>query len=180
MPSQDYFSAWKKYADAHFHVTEYAAQKADCTVRDILGFGVNDAVRRVYETYASFSAVWFSRQEKYLGCTRLIGYDRLMQECYDMDADEYEIAEDIQNWYPLFRFGNGDAFCLDIRNGAVVFFEHDVVDDGQNLHGLRIADSVNDLFDKWSRIHFADYCYWDEITDAHGIDLDHPALKAYL
>ena len=30
------------------------------------------------------------------------------------------------HWYPLFYFPNGDAFCLDIRNGTVVFYEHEI------------------------------------------------------
>ena len=49
------------------------------------------------------------------------------------------------HWYPLFYFPNGDAFCLDIRNGTVVFYEHEIYESEKNLHGLLIAILINDV-----------------------------------
>lgn len=69
-----------------------------------------------------------------------------------------------------------DAFCLDSRNGTIVFYEHEVFEGEKNLHGLTIAVSLNDLFEKWSKIHFADYYYWDEIVNDEGIDISNMGI----
>ncbi len=186
----DYFAEQKEFIEKHYVMTKCHENKTSLTVQDVLGYRVNDFVRNLYEHYSNFSLSWETKQGKYVGYFKFIGYDSLtseheyfvemMEECYDMETDEFKIAEDIRSWYPVIRFGNGDAFCLDARNGTVVFFEHDVIDSGQNLHGLRIASSLNNLFDKWSKIHFVDYYYWDEIVGDDGIDLSNKALHETL
>ena len=57
-------------------------------------------------------------------------------------------------------------------NHNIVYYEHDVYDSGQNMHGLLIAKSCNELFEKWSDIHFEDVYYWDEIVNENGIDTE--------
>ena len=184
--SNDYFSQLEEYVRENYIVTEFNEKKISCTVGDILGFSVNAEVKKLYETYEEFKLSWYDRQNKYVGYLNFVGYDRLtseheilveiMNECYDVDSDEIEIVNDIQHWYPVILFGNGDAFCLDSRNGTIVFYEHEVFEGEKNLHGLTIAVSLNDLFEKWSKIHFADYYYWDEIVNDEGIDISNMGI----
>ena len=183
----DYFSQLKQYVDENYIVTESSQKLTDIAVSNVLGFPINSSVKTLYERYESFSLLWLNMERRYLGSIYFVGYNRLdeehenlieiMSESYDVNEDELNIAEDILNWYPLIKFLNGDAFCLDFRNGNIVFYEHEVFDGEKNLHGLIIATSLNDLFEKWSKIHFLDYYYWDEVVNSEGIDLTSNALK---
>ena len=182
----DYFSQLKEYVEKNYVVTEFNENRIVRKIGGILGFSANAEVKKLYETYEEFTLSWYDRQNKYVGYLSFVGYDRLldeheniveiMNECYEAESDDLEIADDINHWYPVILFGNGDAFCLDTRNGMIVFYEHDVFEGEKNLHGLTIAASLNDLFEKWSKIHFADYYYWDEIVNDEGIDLSNQAL----
>jgi cell wall assembly regulator SMI1 len=94
---------------------------------------------------------WFAATEIYgENCTRgfmhLISPEEMINTRAEMlamvseaiaDRVELEVnkglqamVEDWPHWIPLFRFPNGDAFCLDIRNSTIVFLEHDVMDGG--------------------------------------------------
>lgn len=183
----DYFSQLKQYVDENYIVTESSQKLTDIAVSNVLGFPINGSVKTLYERYESFSLLWLNMERRYLGSIYFVGYNRLdeehenlieiMSESYDVNEDELNIVEDILNWYPLIKFLNGDAFCLDFRNGNIVFYEHEVFEGEKNLHGLIISTSLNDLFEKWSKIHFIDYYYWDEVVNSEGIDLTSNALQ---
>jgi hypothetical protein len=183
----DYFSQLKQYVDENYIVTESSQKLTDIAVSNVLGFPINCSVKTLYERYESFSLLWLNMERRYLGSIYFVGYNRLdeehenlieiMSESYDVNEDELNIVEDILNWYPLIKFLNGDAFCLDFRNGNIVFYEHEVFEGEKNLHGLIISTSLNDLFEKWSKIHFIDYYYWDEVVNSEGIDLTSNALQ---
>lgn len=53
----------------------------------------------------------------------------------------------------------------------IVFFDHEVFDYGDSLHGLIIARDINDLLEKWSRCHFIDAYDWSKYVNAEGIDI---------
>ena len=185
----DYFENLKQYVNDNYEIDSYESEQYDIIIENILGYDVNDNVKYIYEHYKSFELLWFANNS-YRGEINYVSYEKLeeehnelvdiMNEIYDVENDNFDIQQDIINWYPLFYFGNGDAFCLDIRDGSVVFYEHDVYDDGKNMHGFKIANSLNELFDKWSKIHFADVYYWDEICDDNGINLDSEIAKKYI
>lgn len=156
----------------------------------LFGYDLSDEVLFIYNHYGLFELTWFAQDEKYRGFIQFIPYDgieaehqeliEMMKECYDIEEDYLKIKDDIENWYPLFKFPNGDMFCMDARNGKIVFYEHEVYDTGINLHGLIIALSVNDLFEKWSKCYFADIYDWYEGTDDNGIDLQKEVFKDLL
>ena len=178
---KDYFSDLKKFLKNKYTVIIHEEVLYNIEVDKILGFEVNSEVKNVYRHYKIFDLVWL-HNNKCIGEVHFVSYKNLerehnelegiMRKFYDVKWDRYSIVQDIKNWYPLFKFNNGDAFCLDIRNGRVVLYEHEVFDVGKNLHGLTIAKSLNDLFDKWGHIHFKNVYYWDEICDEDGIDID--------
>lgn len=146
----------------------------------LMGFPLSEAAALLYAKYQRFDAGWFDAEDKYIGSIGFVPYDRLEQahsdlvlnlySCFDADADELHIRADLEHWYPLFMFPNGDAFCLDIRTGYIVFFDHEVFDYGDSLHGLRIAMDINDLLEKWSRCDFADAYDWSRYVTHEGID----------
>lgn len=186
----DYFTQLKQYNEKFYIITTFSEKKVSITVNSLLGFSINDEVRVIYENYDSFVLKWINKQGKYIGSINFIGYNRLikehddfilmMKECYDVETDELNISNDIVNWYPLIWFANGDAFCMDVRDGAIYFFEHEVFEGEKNIYGLKIASSANELFYKWNKIHFIDFYYWDEIVNEGGIDLSTNPLQRLL
>lgn len=102
-----------------------------------------------------------------------------LAESMDKDLIENQdaVINDLKHWYPIFSFANGDAFCYDKRNGKVVFFEHEVFDTGVNLNGFVIADTIDSLLEKWSKILFVDIYDWYEGVNEHGIDLSKPVYE---
>ncbi len=187
----DFFNDVKVYLDSHYKLTvknEYKEKRAIDGV--LLNCSLNESTKLIYENYRAFEAVWYDANNKYVGSINFVPnccLDKeheelveIMEECYEVDLDELDIVQDILHWYPLFYFPNGDAFCLDIRNGTVVFYEHEIYDGEKNLHGLLLATSIDDLFEKWSRFHFMDVYDWSEIVNEEGIDLECEALSKYL
>lgn len=92
------------------------------------------------------------------------------------------VAADWPHWLPVFRFPSGDCFCLDLRDPApepgVVFLEHDVMDAGPNLHGLRMAEGLEELIERWRQIHFVELFDWNAAVGESGIDPDSPVVRA--
>jgi cell wall assembly regulator SMI1 len=93
----------------------------------------------------------------------------------DTANDGYKaLVRDWPRWVPVFRFPSGDCFCLDLSDPGIdppiVFLEHDVMDGGPNLHGLRIAKNIGDLVTRWSSVLFADPYDWTKAVVADGID----------
>jgi len=85
-------------------------------------------------------------------------------------------------WIPIIFFPNGDAFCLDTRESKypIVFLEHDVMDGGPYIHGIKIAENFSDLIEKWSKIGFVDVYDWSQYVDEKGIDLSKPVFNNFL
>ncbi len=188
---RDYFSDAKEYFNSHYKLTIKNEKKETLVINSVLhDFSLNESTKYIYEHYKFFEAVWHDENNKYMGTINFISdvsldmeHEELigiMNECYDTDLDELEIVEDIIHWYPLFYFPNGDAFCLDIRNGTVVFYEHEIYEGEKNLHGLLIAASINDLYEKWSSFHFRDVYDWSEVVNDEGIDLKSEVIRKYL
>ncbi len=93
------------------------------------------------------------------------------------DEGVMAINNDWIHWVPIIQFSNGDAFCIDKRNFEIVFFEHDVIDGGPNLHGIKIANCYKELISKWSALAFVDIYHWDEVCDEDGIDINNEQFK---
>ena len=187
---KNYFANHMKFLKNKYIIKNFKEVLYDINLSDFLGYEINDEVKNIYNHYKEFTLSWFDKNGKYIGEINFVPFEKIvnehndlvaiMNDCYDVDNDEYDIAQDIIEWYPLFKFTNGDAFCLDRRNGSIVLYEHEVFDMGINLHGQVIAKSINDLFDKWEKIHFADVYYWDEICDDYGINLKSDLAQRYI
>lgn len=159
-------------------------------VKSLYGYSLSNDVAEIYSKYKVFELNWSSNDKKYKGFVNFVPYQQIeiehrnlvniMEECYDVEEDDLEIKEDIINWYPLFKFPNGDCFCLDARNGKIVFYEHELYDMGVNLHGLVIGLSVDDLFQKWSQCYFVDLYDWYEGTNESGIDIQKSIFRELL
>ena len=124
---------------------------------DVFQHGVSDEVKYLYNHYKKFMLHWEEKNQKLDGYIHFVPYEDLRKEyeemCElaesveeDLIEDQVQVTNDLKNWYPVFKFPNGDAFCYDKRTGKIVFFEHEVFDGGINLHGLIIAESIDDLF----------------------------------
>lgn len=188
---RDYFSDVKEYLNSYYKLTIKSEKKETLVINSVLhNFSLSESVKYIYEHYKAFEAVWHDANNKYMGSINFVpdiclekDHDELidiMDECYDAELDELNIVEDIRHWYPLFYFPNGDAFCLDIRNGTVVFYEHEIYEGEKNLHGILIATSINDLYEKWSRFHFKDVYDWSEVVNEEGINLECEVIRKYL
>lgn len=158
---------------------------------DLFDFGVSDEVRYIYNNYKMFNLVWKNREIKMSGFVNFIPYESVLKEYQEMYTAVHKIEDslienqdivinDIINWYPLFGFPNGDAFCYDRRNGKIVFYEHEVFDNGINLHGLLIAESIHDLYEKWSKVLFVDVYDWFEGVNERGIDMSKSVYKGVI
>lgn len=155
---------------------------------EIFKFGINDSVKETYNECNKFILYWECESIKMKGFVNFVPYKNievehynLCQEISDVEEDlienQTDVITDISHWYPVFLFPNGDRFCYDDRNGKIVFYEHDVFDCGVNLHGLVIANSLNDLFDIWSKILFVDINDWYLGVDKNGINLNKEVYK---
>jgi hypothetical protein len=82
------------------------------------------------------------------------------------------LVNDWNYWFPILSFKNGDSFCLDKRDNTIRFLEHDVMDGGPNIHGLKIANNFEELITNWSIISFVDIYYWDKVIDENGININ--------
>lgn len=107
-----------------------------------------------------------------------------ISEGLDGEKGFASLIEDWPYWLPVFRFRNGDCFCLEGRETcggepSVVFLEHDVMDAGPNLHGIRLASSFSDLLRRWSDVFFVELSDWaDAVVDGSGIDADAPVFSS--
>lgn len=157
----------------------------------LFDIGISDEIKFIYNNYKKFLISWEENNRKFHGFVNFIPYNDILfehkemcefAECMKDNLIENQemIINDLNNWYPIFKFPNGDAFCYDKRNGKIVFFEHEVFDTGVNLNGLVIADSIVDLFNIWSSVLFIDIYDWCEGVNEHGIDLSKPIYRKVL
>lgn len=157
---------------------------------DLFGRDISDEIKYLYNHYSRFQVSWEENTHNVNGFIEFVPYNKIMDEHIELNEiaenlgslieDQDIVINDLKNWYPIFKFPNGDAFCYEKRNGKVVFFEHEVFDTGVNLHGLVIADSVDHLMKNWSRLLFIDIYDWYEGVDEHGINLNRPIYEKIL
>lgn len=180
---KDYFYNLKQYLIGKYNVEVKAEEVIDVNRCYSLLLGqVTKEVKYIYDHYQKLHMIWRDSEDKYIGSIHFVAYSDIehehnmlvdtMYECYDYSQDELDISDDIKNWFPIFYFPNGDAFCVDRRNMKIVFFDHEVYDIGKDLHGIVIANSINDLFEKWSKCHFVDVYDWSRYVDDDGLDLN--------
>ena len=195
----NYFETLKAYLEKKYEISCCNQEMYNINIDNILGIGVNENVKNIYEHYKKYNLVWF-KEEKYFGEVDFVPYINLekehadlvaiMEGIYDIELDDLNIYQSIVNWYPLFYFANGDAFCVDKRDGSIRLYDHEIYDYSESelynywrdvgIFGIKIANSINDLFEKWEKIHFADVYYWDKICNDDGIDIDSEFAKEYI
>lgn len=147
---------------------------------------------QLFETTEQCSFCWVDSSEKIFGrdfhyggftllsplkiFTLFHEYREYVKEIQKNGWDQEEagyaaLVRDWPYWLPVFFFDNGDSFCIDMREKSfpVVFLEHDVMDGGPNLHGLRIASDLGTLLDLWSQVYFVE-CDWSLIVEDSGIN----------
>ncbi|MGF6949042.1 cell wall assembly regulator SMI1 [Neobacillus sp. B4I6] len=95
----------------------------------------------------------------------------------EYDEGKQALVDDWSFWIPIVLFHNGDAFCIDTRTGNIVFLEHDVMDGGPNLHGIVLAQNIDDLISKWSIVGFVDIYDWTEGVNDDGINIESPVFS---
>lgn len=104
----------------------------------------------------------------------------------DVNEGVLLMRKDWPHWIPVVRFPNGDSFCLDTSSSSnpndylVRFMEHDVMDGGPFIHGIKIASCFKELVEKWAAISFVDVFDWSLITDENGLNLESDILKGIL
>lgn len=189
---KDYFSELKMYIiEKDYTMNIKREEYGEIKLNNVLLNNVLDKyTKHIYEKYKKFEIVWYGAMCNYIGSIIFVSSDSLdkeheeliktMEACYDTELDELDIVDDIYHWYPLFYFPNGDAFCLDVRTGEVVFFEHEVFEGSKDLYGLLIAKSINELYRKWNQIHFRDVYNWDEVVNNNGLDLSCELMRRYV
>lgn len=154
-----------------------------------LGIRLSDGIKEIYSKYKRIKIVWEIQQTRERGYFELIPFERLYSSYKELielskefvDDDRIEninsIIEDIRSWIPIIIFPNGDAFCIDKRSDKIVFYEHEVFDTGENLHGLVIAQNIDNLIKEWGKVLFIDIYDWYEGLDGNGIDVNKDIFK---
>lgn len=162
------------------------------------------SLRKFYlNEYSAFKLKWFASPSTFnddctMGELNIINPNLILKKYQDMQYEveqalmdkeqlNYDeglkaIVDDWLYWIPIIVFSNGDAFCIDKRDKTypIVFLEHDVMDAGPNLHGLKIAKNIDDLIIKWSRSGFTDVYDWYDVVNDNGIDLTSEVFKQVL
>lgn len=191
----DYFNEVVK----KLHIKKQDIEILECDIQlysnnynfELFKFGLSDNLKDIYNSYEKFYLKWENRSSNIRGFVRFIPFERIFLEhrelkelVNELDNDlideQDEVIEDISHWYPIFIFPNGDKFCYDDRDGKIVFFEHDVFDCGMNLHGLVIAETIDNLFLNWSKVLFVDIYDWYEGVNESGIDINKDVYKPIL
>ncbi len=188
----DYFEEFnKKLANKGCNIEIVKSIILKCKMNysfELFEFGISEEMKYIYNNYKRYMLSWEEKAQKLSGYINFIPYENILCEnkelcelAESMDKDLIEnqdaVINDLKHWYPIFSFANGDAFCYDKRNGKVVFFEHEVFDTGVNLNGFVIADTIDSLLEKWSKILFVDIYDWYEGVNEHGIDLSKPVYE---
>lgn len=101
---------------------------------------------------------------------------RSMDQCVEPEfRDEaFRIWERMRSWIPFIEEPDGDAFCLDLVSGAIVFDKHDWFDGFGEIaetNGMIAGASLFDFIHTWGRFSFVPQWF----TDA-----PHPAAQTHL
>lgn len=195
----NYFEILKEYLEDRYEISCCRQEIYNINIDSILGSGIDEKVKYVYEKYKTFDLVWF-KDGKYFGEINFVPYINLekehadlvsiMEDIYDIELDDLKIYQSIINWYPIFYFANGDAFCVDKRDGSIRFYDHEIYDYSKSeeynywedvgVFGIKIANSINELYEKWAKIHFADVYDWYAICNENGIDVGSDLALKYI
>lgn len=191
---QNYFDVLLEQLESISSITIYKKhikkEKINCGDFSVFGNEISEKIKYVYQNYSEFCVYWEDKISKQNGTIIWIPYFELEKrhmdlvetsiECYNPEIENIEmICNDIKKWYPLFEFPNGDAFCLDQSSGKVVFYEHEVYDTGANLHGLLIANNIDELYAKWFKCLCVDVYDWYDAVDENGLDMNNDFWKNY-
>lgn len=195
----NYFEILKSYLVKRYEISCCNQEMYNINIDNILGIGVNENVKYIYEHYKKFNLVWF-KEGKYFGEVNFVPYIDLekehselvgiMEDIYDIELDDLKVYQSITSWYPLFNFATGDAFCFDKRDGSIRLYDHEIYDYSESeiynywedvgVFGIKIANSINELYEKWAKIHFADVFDWYEICNENGIDVSSDLALKYM
>lgn len=85
-----------------------------------------------------------------------------------------QTVQRMKNWLPLFEEGNGDKFCIEIGDPrpSVVFHQHDWNDGGNGVNGLKVANSLGEFLQQWSKVCFLmpSNLWWPSVIGVQGIN----------
>jgi cell wall assembly regulator SMI1 len=99
-----------------------------------------------------------------------------MDQCVEPEyRDEaFRIWSKMMSWVPFIEESDGDAFCLDLVSGAIVFDKHDWFDGFGEIaetNGMIAGSSLLDFIRTWGRFSFAPQWF---------TDTPHPATQTHL
>ena len=100
-------------------------------------------------------------------------YAELLEEERDVaEPANVELAErSWLTWTPFHRFPSGDCLAVD-RSGEVVLWQHDLLDGGPYVHGLRLGTTLTDFVGEWARVGFAEPRDWRKVATVQHAGLD--------
>lgn len=156
-----------------------------------------DQVKEIYYNYLSIDLQWFANVnlKKYYGAFTMITLDQSLKYHNDLInlyydsvdyADDYpnpeRVLDEIVNFYPIFIFNDGNAFCLDKRTSNIVFFDHSVFEFyDENFNGKLIANSYSELIERWSMILFLEQFWWSKDSlNNDGINLTSHSIAEFI
>jgi cell wall assembly regulator SMI1 len=113
--------------------------------------------------------------------TGLVAYRKPYRDNWASDLDLSDIPDpraardtvtSMQHWLPFWEEANGDQFCLDLRDGKIVFNVHDWFDGGDGTNGHLVAHGFVDFITAWSKVCFSGPMglYWPDAFSDAGID----------
>lgn len=74
-----------------------------------------------------------------------------------------EVIKSLENMYPIIELDSADAFCIDTTTDNIVYFDHSVFEYyDSDINGLIISESIESLFEKWSKILFLNNFWWKQ------------------
>lgn len=178
-----------------------AVPDAESIIREVVGVDIPPALRQIYsEEAGAMEFSWVAEEDVFggdfmRGNLSLLAPERAAQLLAEQRRQVLDIrakgvngipegyaamVADWPHWLPIFRFPSGDCLCLELRDRdaepSVVFLEHDVMDAGPNLHGLRIGRGLKELVARWGRVCFVEPFDWSQVVNEEGIDLNNASL----
>ena len=82
-----------------------------------------------------------------------------LDRCVDLPfrAEAFKIWHEMKSWVPFWREEDGDHFCVDVRNGQIIFDQHDWFDGFGSLtkaNGIIAGTNFEEFLNNWSRFCF--------------------------
>lgn len=157
---------------------------------------LEEDAKEMYSNYLTIDFQWSVRLNRtYYGAFTMLSlkqsleyHDDIIRNYYDAVeySDNYEnpitVLEEVKNYYPIFSFCDGNAFCLDKRNSHIVFYDHSVFEfyDG-HFNGKLIAANYNDLIERWSKVLFMEQ-FWgtNDSLNNNGINVSSAFFADFL